>query len=67
MSANPRDEVRFTSSPLALREIVTVAGDHKSRWEQVFEVLNEALEREGTEQDDEELRIVRTGLDRRTN
>lgn len=66
MGANTRDEISFTST-LALGEIVTFAGEHRSRWEQVFEVLNEALERAGTEPNDDELRCIRPSFDRRPN
>jgi hypothetical protein len=67
MSIGSKDEVRFTTSQLELREIVTLAGDHRPRWEQVFEVLNEALHESGDESNTDEMRAVRAGLDRRTN
>jgi hypothetical protein len=67
MSTSTRDEIKFTSSPLELREIVTIAGDHRSRWEQVFEILNEALHESGDESNTDEMRAVRAGIDRRAN
>lgn len=67
MSTSTRDELRFTSSSLELREIVTIAGDHRARWELVFEVLNEALHESGEESNTDEMRTVRAGIDRRAN
>ena len=66
-NAGRRYEIKFTASQLELCEIVTVAGDHRSRWEQVFEVLNEAIHESGDESNSDERRAVRAGIDRRAN
>jgi len=55
------------TAPLILREIVTIAGDHSSRWEQVFSVLDEAVHGNIEQQGAEAVHTVRPGLDGRAN
>lgn len=46
---------------------VTIAGDHTTRWRQVFKILDEALEPKGNGQRSETVHSVRSGLTRRAS
>jgi hypothetical protein len=53
---------------LHLDEVVTIAGDHQTRWSQVFEVLDKAIhETSGQQQRTKEMRTVCPRLDGRAN
>lgn len=55
------------AEPLRLGKIVTVIGDHFSRWHQVFKVLDEAIESINDDQQHQAMRNLRSSVDGRAN